>query len=55
MTTLTITVDGNKTGEVIYFRLSIAKSNFLKVVDTVFNSVQDVLDGESSGEYTIIK
>jgi len=53
MTTLTITVSGKKSGELIYFFLNVSHSNFLKVVDMGFNNVSDVLKGEEQGLYTI--
>ena len=55
MTTLTITVNGNKAGEQIFFTLNVAKTNFLKVVDMTWENVQDVLRGEKEGHYTIAK
>ena len=55
MTTLTITVSGEKAGEQIFFILNIPKSNFLKVVDMTWNNVDDVLKGESEGYYSISK
>ena len=55
MTTLTITVNGKKQGEQIFFILNIEKSNFFKVVEMDFNTVEDVLEGEKKGEYTISK
>jgi hypothetical protein len=54
MTTLTITVNGKKAGQLIYFTLKLAKSNFLKVVDMTFNSVEDVLQGEKDGVYELV-
>ena len=55
MTTLTITVNGNKAGEQIFFILNLLKSNFFKVIDMNFETVQDVLEGEKQGLYTISK
>lgn len=55
MTTLTITVSGNKPGEIVFFILNILKSNFLNVVEMTFESVEDVLKGEIEGHYTINK
>lgn len=55
MTTLTITVNGTKSGEKVYFFLNIAKENFLKVVDMTWETVADVLEGEKNGHYTITK
>ena len=55
MTNLTITVNGTKAGELIYFKLSVAKSNFLKVVDMTWETVEDVLRGEVEGHYSIVK
>ena len=55
MINLTITVDGNKAGEVIFFILNIAKSNFLNVVNMSWETVEDVLKGEKEGHYTISK
>jgi len=53
MTNLTITIDGNKAGEVIFFKLNIEKNNFLNVVDMTFKTIEDVLMGEKEGHYTI--
>lgn len=53
MTTLTITVNGKKAGEQIFFTLNVAKSNFLNVVEMTFNTIDDVLMGEQQGHYTI--
>ena len=55
MTTLTITVNGNKKGNQIFFILNVAKTNFLSVVDMDFETVEDVLAGEKEGKYTISK
>jgi hypothetical protein len=55
MTKLTITINGNKPGEVIFFILNLAKSNFLNVVDMTFETVEDVLKGEKEGLYKISK
>ncbi len=55
MTNLTITIDGNKSGELIYFKLNVEKTNFLNVVDMTFNSIEDVLKGEKEGHYIIQK
>ena len=55
MTTLTITVSGNKPGEKVYFKLNIEKSNFLKVVEMEWETIEDVLEGERNGFYTISK
>jgi hypothetical protein len=55
MTTLTITVNGNKAGEKIFFILNILKSNFLNVVEMTFETKEDVLEGERNGKYTISK
>lgn len=55
MTTLTITVNGNKAGEQIFFILNVAKSNFLNVIDMTWETVEDVLKGEKEGHYTISK
>tara|TARA_R110000850_G_scaffold275783_1_gene415796 strand:- start:275 stop:439 length:165 start_codon:yes stop_codon:yes gene_type:complete len=52
---LIITVNGKKQGEQIFFNLEIAKSNFLKVVDMTWETVEDVLRGEKEGHYTISK
>ena len=53
MTTLTITIAGKKAGEQIFFILNVAKSNFLKVVEMEWETVEDVLRGETEGHYTI--
>jgi len=53
MTHLTITIDGNKAGELIFFKLNIEKNNFLNVVDMTFETIEDVLMGEKEGHYTI--
>ena len=55
MTTLTITVNGNKSGEKTFFVLNILKSNFLNVVEMTWETVEDVLEGERNGQYTIQK
>jgi len=55
MRTLTVTVNGNKAGEVIFFILNVAKDNFLNVVEMTWNTVEDVLRGEAEGHYTISK
>ena len=55
MTTLTITVNGKKPGEKIYFKLDMPKVNFFKVVEMEFTSIEDILKGEKEGFYTIIK
>ena len=55
MTTLTITVNGNKAGEQIFFILNILKSNFLNVAEMTWETVEDVLEGERNGKYTIQK
>jgi hypothetical protein len=55
MTTLTITVNGNKAGEQIFFILNILKSNFLNVIEMNWENVEDVLKGEKEGHYTISK
>ena len=55
MTNLTITINGNKAGELIYFKLNVEKTNFLNVVDMTFNSIEDVLLGEKEGHYIIQK
>ena len=55
MTTLTITVSGNKAVEKIFFILNVSKSNFLNVVDMTWNTVEDVLKGEREGHYTIAR
>ena len=49
MTTLTITVNGNKAGEQIFFILNILKSNFLNVIEMTWENVEDVLKGEKEG------
>ena len=54
MTTLTITVNGNKAGELIYFVLNVPKSNFLNVVQMTWDSVEDVLAGQKQGHYAIL-
>ena len=54
MKNLTITVNG-KSGEIIYFYLQMTVSNFLKVIDMTFETVEDVLQGEKQGIYTIQK
>ena len=54
-TTMTITVNGNKAGQIIYFPIEIEKSNFLNVVEMEFNSVDDVLNAEKNGEFSIVK
>ena len=53
MTTLTITINGKKPGEKIFFILNVAKSNFLNVVEMTWETVEDVLKGEKEGHYTI--
>ena len=53
MTTITITVNGNKKGEQIYFILNLKKENFFKVVEMEFSNVQDVIEGQKTGLYTI--
>ena len=55
MTTITITVNGTKAGEKIYFILNLLKSNFLKVIEMDFETIQDVLEGEKKGLYSISK
>jgi len=55
MINLTITIDGNKAGELIYFKLNVEKTNFLKVVEMKWHSIQDVLKGEKEGHYIIQK
>ena len=55
MKNLTITIDGNKPGELVYFSLNIAKQNFLKVINMTFENIEDVLKGEKNGYYTISK
>ncbi len=55
MTTLTITVNGSKSGEVIFFILKIARENFIRVVDMTWENTEDVLQGEREGHYTISK
>ncbi len=55
MTNLTITVNGKKSGEQIYFKLNMTKASFFEVVEMEFNSVEDVLKGEREGIYTISK
>lgn len=55
MRNLTITVNGNKSGEQIFFILNVSKSNFLSVVDMTWETVEDVLRGEKEGYYTIAK
>ena len=53
MTQLTITVNGTKAGEQMFFKLNVPKDNFIKVVEMEFNSVSDVLEGEQNGLYSI--
>ncbi len=55
MTNLTITVSGQKAGEQVFFILNVEKSNFFNVMNMTFNSVQDVLEGEKRGLYTVSK
>jgi hypothetical protein len=55
MIDLTITVPGEKAGEMIYFALKIERANFMKVVDMEWSSVEDVLKGEKEGHYIIQK
>jgi len=55
MTNLTITVNGKNQGEKVFFILNIAKTNFLKVVDMNWATIEDVLNGEKNGYYTIAK
>jgi preprotein translocase subunit SecB len=55
MTTLTITVNGKKSGEKVFFILNVAKANFLNVIDMTWETVEDVLAGEAKGQYTIAK
>ncbi len=50
-----ITVNGPKRGELIYFTINLPKVNFFTVMDMVFNSVEDVLNGEKNGLYTVEK
>ncbi len=54
MQNLTITINGNKAGEVTFFKLQIAKSNFINVINMTWETVQDVIEGEKQGHYTII-
>jgi hypothetical protein len=55
MITLTITVNGKKSGEKVFFILNVAKANFLNVIDMTWETVEDVLAGEAKGQYTITK
>jgi preprotein translocase subunit SecB len=55
MITLTITVNGKKSGEKVFFILNVAKANFLNVIDMTWETVEDVLAGEAKGQYTIAK
>ena len=53
-TTMTITVNGKKSGEIIYFKIEMDKSRFFQVVEMGFNSIQDILNGEKNGIYKIV-
>lgn len=49
---LTITVP-KESGELVYFTLIVHKYDYLKVTDMTFDSVEDVIQGEEDGHYTI--
>ena len=55
MTTITITVNGNKPGQKIFFILNVPKANFFNVVDMTFETIEDVLKAESEGHFQISK
>ena len=53
-TVITIVVSGKKSGELIYFKLEMDKSNFFQVIEMDFESVEDVLQAEKNGMFKII-
>jgi len=54
MTSITITVPV-KAGQQAYFQLIFPKEKFMQIVEMTFATVQDVINGEKQGLYTIQK
>ena len=56
MTTLTITVNGNKAGEQVFFKAQFESANFFTVVDMVseFSTVEDVKAAEATGVFQLV-
>ena len=55
MTSITITINGKKAGQKVFFKLILTAANFMKVVEMTFNTLEDILNGEKQGLYTIEK
>jgi cystathionine beta-lyase family protein involved in aluminum resistance len=53
MTSITITINGKKAGQKVFFKLILTAANFMKVVGMTFNTLEDILNGEKQGLYTI--